>query len=88
LVDLIGSSDPDIIAILEKSMAKYILGESGSLGIVCDLIAVKHCGSGKGLAWYGHYYRTDGENREINFGSAVTRKHGIPVHHGTMSGNS
>ena len=29
----------------------------------------------------------NGENREINFVLAVTRKHGIPVHHRPMSGN-
>ena len=41
LIDLVGSNDPDIIAILEKSIAKYIIDEFGSSGIVYDLSPVR-----------------------------------------------
>ena len=87
LIDLVGGNDPDIIAILEKSMAKYIIDEFGSSGIVYDLSAIRYYGSYNDLAQYGHYYHMNGENREINFVLAVTRKHGIPVHDRPMSGN-
>ena len=56
--------------------------------MLVDLSAIRYYGSSNDLAQYGHYYHMNGENREINFVLAVTRKHGIPVHHGTMSGNS
>ncbi|MCL5730923.1 MAG: hypothetical protein M1605_02230 [Candidatus Thermoplasmatota archaeon] len=87
LIDLVGSNDPDITAILEKSMAGYIIDEFGSSGIVYDLSAIRYYGSYNDLAQYGHHYQTNGGNREINFVLAVTRKHGIPVHHRPMSGN-
>ena len=87
LIDLVGSNDPDIIAILEKSMAKYIMDEFGSSGIVYDLSAIRYYGSSNDLARFGHYYHMNGENREINFVLAVTRKNGIPVHHRPMAGN-
>ena len=87
LIDLVGSNDPDIIAILEKSVAKYIMDEFGSPGIVYDLSAIRYYGSYNELAQYGHYSHMNGENREINFVLAVTRKHGISVRHRPMSGN-
>lgn len=87
LMDLVGSNDPDIIAILEKAMAPHIMDEFGSSGIVYDLSAIRYYGSSNDLARFGHYYHMNGENRESNFVLAVTRKHGIPVHHRPMAGN-
>ena len=87
LIDLVGSNDPDIIAILEKAMVPHIMDEFGSSGIVYDLGAIRYYGSSNDLARFGHYYHMNGENREINFVLAVTRKHGIPVHHRPMAGN-
>ncbi len=60
LIDLLGSNDPDIIAILEKSMAKYIIDEFGLSGIVYDLSAIRYYGSYNELAQYGHYYHMNG----------------------------
>ena len=45
LIDLVGGNDPDITAILEKSMAGYIIDEFGSSGIVYDLSAIRYYGS-------------------------------------------
>lgn len=87
LVDFIGSRDPDIISILERSISKRIEKAFGSHGIVYDLSAVKYYGSGNDLATYGHYYQANGGNREINFVLAVTMKGGIPVHHRIMPGS-
>ncbi|QRF76018.1 Transposase [Thermoplasmatales archaeon] len=87
LVDFIGSKDPDVISILERAMSQRIVKAYGSHGIVYDLSAVRYLGSENDLAMYGHYYRTNGGNREINFVLAVTREGGIPVHHRIMPGN-
>ena len=79
--------DPDVASILERSMAADLIREFGSSGIVYDLSAIRYYGSSNDLAKYGHYYHVNGENREINFVLAVTRKHGIPIHYRTIAGN-
>ena len=56
LIDLVGSNDPDIIAILEKSMAKYIMDEFGSSGIVYDLSAIRYYDSSNDLARFGEIW--------------------------------
>jgi len=68
-------------------MATGLIREFGSSGIVYDLSAIRYYGSSNDLARYGHYYHVNGENREINFVLAVTRKHGIPIHYRTIAGN-
>ena len=87
LVEFLGSEDPDVISIMERSISRRIVKSFGKDGIVYDLSAVKYYGNGNDLAKYGHYYHSNGGNREINFVLAVTRDHGIPVHHRIMSGN-
>ena len=87
IVDLVGRKDPDIISILERSMAPAIMRKYGSSGIVYDLSAIRYYGTENDLAMYGHYYHLNGENREINFVLAVTRKGGIPVHHRPLAGS-
>ncbi|MCL4448025.1 MAG: hypothetical protein M0Z77_09635 [Thermoplasmatales archaeon] len=87
VVDLVGRKDPDTIAMLEKSIAPQIIREFGSSGIVYDLSAIRYYGTENDLARYGHYYHLNGENREINFVLAVTRKGGIPVHHRPIAGS-
>ena len=87
IVELVGEKDPDIVSILEKAMAPDLIMKFGSSGIVYDLSAIRYYGSSNDLARYGHYYHTNGENREINFVLAVTREHGIPVHHRPIAGN-
>ena len=86
-MDLVGRKDPDIISILERSMAPAIMRKYGSSGIVYDLSAIRYYGTENDLAMYGHYYHLNGENREINFVLAVTRKGGIPVHHRLLAGS-
>ena len=87
IIELVGEKDPDIVSILERSMAPDLIMKYGSSGIVYDLSAIRYFGESNSLAEYGHYYHINGENREINFVLAVTRKGGIPVHHRTMAGN-
>ena len=87
VIELVGEKDPDIVSILERSMASDLIMKFGSSGIVYDLSAIRYFGESNSLAEYGHYYHINGENREINFVLAVTRKGGIPVHHRTMAGN-
>ncbi len=87
VVDLVGRKDPDTISMLERSIAPLIVREFGSSGIVYDLSAIRYYGTENDLARYGHYYHTNGENREINFVLAVTRKGGIPVHHHPLAGS-
>ena len=87
LVDMIGSLDPDIISILEHSLSQRIVKSFGSSGIVYDLSAIRYFGSCNDLAGYGHYYHSNGGNKEINFVLAVTRDHGIPVHHRILPGS-
>ena len=87
LVDFIGSENPHIAAVLQRSISKRIVKEYGSSGIVYDLSAIRYYGKNNDLAEYGHYYHSNGENREINFVMAVTRDSGIPVHHRIMPGN-
>ena len=87
IVDLVGRKDPDTIGMLEKSMASLIIEEFGSSGLVYDLSAVRYYGTENDLAGYGHYYHSNGENREINFVLAVTRKGSIPVHHRPLAGS-
>ncbi len=86
-MDFIGSLDPDVISILEKSVSGRIARFYGSHGIVYDLSAVRYLGSENDLSRYGHYYSTNGGHKEINFVLAVTRTGGIPVHHQIMPGN-
>ena len=80
VIDLVGRKNPDTVAMLEESIEPLILGEFGSPGIVYDLSAIRYYGNGNNLARYGHHYRLNGKNREINFLLAVTRKGGIPIH--------
>ncbi len=87
IVDLVGRKDPDTIGMLERSMAPLIIEEFGSSGLVYDLSAVRYYGTENDLARYGHYYHMNGENREINFVLAVTRKGGVPVHHRPLAGS-
>ncbi|EQD74545.1 transposase (IS4), partial [mine drainage metagenome] len=87
IVDLVGRKDPDTIGMLEKSMATLIVKEFGSSGLVYDLSAVRYYGTENDLAKYGHYYHSNGENREINFVLAVTGNGGIPVHHRPLAGS-
>lgn len=87
VVELVGMKDPDVASILERSMAADLVRKFGSSGIVYDLSAIRDYGSSNDLARYGHYYHVNGENREINFVLAVTRKHGIPIHYRTIAGN-
>jgi Transposase len=87
LTDFIGFENPDIISILEHSLSQRIVKSFGSSGIVYDLSAIRYFGSCNDLAGYGHYYHSNGGNREINFVLAVTRDSGIPVHHRIMPGN-
>jgi len=87
LIDFIGSGNPDISALLQRSISKRIVKEFGSSGIVYDLSAIRYYGKNNELAEFGHYYHSNGENREINFVMAVTRDSGIPVHHRIMPGN-
>ena len=87
IVELVGEKDPDIVSTLERSMASDLIRKFGSSGIVYDLSAIRYFGESNNLAEYGHYYHINGENREINFVLAVTRKGGIPVHHRTIAGN-
>ena len=87
LVEFLGSMDPDVISILERSVSRRIMKSFGSDGVVYDLSAIRYYGTENELARYGHYYHSNGENREINFVLAVTRKHGIPVHHRIMPGS-
>ena len=87
LIDMIGSLDPDIISILEHSLSQRIVKSFGSSGIVYDLSAIRYFGSCNDLAGYGHYYHSNGGKKEINFVLAVTRDHGIPVHHRILPGS-
>ena len=80
VIDLVGRKNPDTVAMLERSIAPLILREFGSSGIMYDLSAIRYYGNGNNLERYGHYYHLNGENREINFLLAVTRKGGIPIH--------
>ena len=87
LTDFIGSENPDIISILERSLSGRIVKSFGSSGIVYDLSAIRYFGSDNDLAGYGHYYHSNGGKKEINFLLAVTRDHGIPVHHRILPGS-
>ena len=87
LIDFIGSEKPHVAALLQRSISKRIVKEFGSSGIVYDLSAIRYYGKENELARFGHYYHSNGENREINFVLAVTRDSGIPVHHRIMPGN-
>ncbi|WP_287961154.1 hypothetical protein [Acidiplasma sp.] len=87
LIDFIGSENPHIAAVLQRSISKRIVKEFGSSGIVYDLSAIRYYGKNNDLAEYGHYYHSNRENREINFVMAVTGDSGIPVHHRIMPGN-
>ena len=87
LMDLVGSLDPDIISMLERSLSGRIVKSFGSTGIVYDLSAIRYFGSENDLAGYGHYYHSNGGKKEINFVLAVTRDHGIPVHHRVLPGS-
>ena len=81
LTDFIGSENLDIISILERSLSGRIVKSFGSSGIVYDLSAIRCFGSCNDLAGYGHYYLYNSSKKEINFVLAVTRDHGIPIHH-------
>ena len=87
LTDFIGSENPDIISILERSLSGRIVKSFGSSGIVYDLIAIRYFGSCNDLAGYGHYYPYNSSKKEINFVLAVTRDHGIPLHHRILPGS-
>ena len=87
VVELVGRKDPDIISILERSMAPSIMRRYGSSGIVYDLSAIRYFGTENDLTRYGHYYHINGENREVNFVLAVTRDGGIPIHSRALAGN-
>jgi len=87
VIDLVGRKNPDTVAMLERSIAPLILREFGSSGIVYDLSAIRYYGNGNNPAKYGHYYHLNGNNREINFLLAVTRKGGIPTHQRPIAGS-
>ena len=50
VVELVGRKDPDIISILERSMAPHIMRRYGSSGIVYDLSAIRYYGTENDLA--------------------------------------
>ena len=87
LTDFTGSENPEVISLLEHSLSRRIVKSFGSSGIVYDLSAVRYFGYQNDLAGYGHYYHSNGGNKDINFVLAVTRDHGIPVHHRISHGS-
>ena len=87
LMELVGSLDPDIISILERSLSARIVKSFGSSGIVYGLSAIRYFGSCNDLAGYGHYYHSNGGKKEINFVLAVTKDHEIPIHHRILPGS-
>ena len=52
--------------------------EFGSSGIGYDLSSIRKFGKENDLSEFGNYYRSNGENSEVNFVLAVTRDSGIP----------
>jgi hypothetical protein len=50
LIDFIGSGNPDISALLQRSISKRIVKEFGSSGIVYDLSAIRYYGKNNELA--------------------------------------
>ena len=78
LIDFIGSDNPHIAAVLQRSISKRIVKEFGSSGIVYDLSAIRYYGKNNDLAEYGHYYHSNGENMEINFVMAGMKSSIIP----------
>jgi hypothetical protein len=87
LTDFIGPENHDIISILEYSLSGRIVKFFGSFGILYDLSAIRYFGSCNDLAGYGHYYPYNSSKKEINFVLAVTRDHGIPIHHRILPGS-
>ncbi|MGC8725280.1 MAG: hypothetical protein ACP5RS_01715 [Thermoplasmata archaeon] len=87
LIHFIGSENPDVASILQRSISERIVKEFGSSGIVYDLSAIKYYGKENDLSEFGYYYHSNGGNREINFVMAVAMNSGIPVHHRIMPGN-
>ncbi len=87
LVDFLRSENPHVAVILQGSVSRHVVRSFGSSGIVYDLSVIRYYGLENMLSEYGHYYHSNGGNKEINFVMAVTRDSGIRVHHRIMPGN-
>ena len=87
LVSFIGFENPHVAALLQRSISKPIVKKFCSSGIFYDLSAISYYGKENALARFGHYYHSNGENREINFVLSITRDTGISLHKRIMPGN-
>ena len=89
LYALLSLENPDIIAMIEDGIIRQIKKMfPGDLSVlIYDLTDLLFYGSVNGLAKYGHAYRRNGYEKQINLVLAVTRESKLPVHHRVLPGN-
>jgi len=89
LVSLLSLENPDIIGMIEDGIIGQIkksFPDDLSL-LIYDLTDLLFYGSENGLAKYGHAYRRNGYEKQINLMLAVTHDSKLPVHHRMIPGN-
>jgi len=89
LNDILSIENPNIIGTIEKGIVNKIkrkYPEDLSM-LVYDLTYLTFHGNVNALAKYGHAYRHNGNEKQINLVLAVTKKRKLPVHHRILPGN-
>ena len=89
LYSLLSLENPDIIGMIEDGIIGQIkksFPDDLSL-LIYDLTDLLFYGSENGLAKYGHAYRRNGYEKQINLMLAVTHESRLPVHHRMIPGN-
>jgi len=81
--------NPDIIGAIERGIVNKIkkkYPEDLSM-LIYDLTELTFYGTVNTLAKYGHAYRQNGNEMQINLVLAITKKRKLPVHHRMLPGN-
>jgi len=89
LYALLSLENPDIIGMIEDGVIRQIkkMSPDDLSLLIYDLTDLLFYGSVNGLAKYGHAYRRNGYEKQINLVLAVTRESKLPVHHRILPGN-
>lgn len=86
---LLSMENPDTIGMIEQGVLDQIkkTHPDDLSTLVYDLTDLTFYGTVNGLAKYGHAYRHNGNEKQINLVLAVTKNRKLPVHHRILPGN-
>lgn len=89
ILEILSNETPDYFGMLEQEIVELTKSkyENESSTLVYDLTGIKFYGKSNNFARYGHEYKKNGYQRQINLLLAITKKNKLPIHHRIVYGN-